>query len=57
MQAATDALTQLPETERAAWQQLWADVEALLARVRAAKEPRGVFLNVVDSGMKKGGVL
>jgi hypothetical protein len=39
MQVATDALTQLPETERAAWQQLWADVEALLARVRAAKEP------------------
>jgi hypothetical protein len=32
-----EALAQLPEEERAAWQKLWADVDALLAKARPAK--------------------
>jgi tetratricopeptide (TPR) repeat protein len=32
-----DALAQLPEAERTAWQQLWADVEALRAKAAPAK--------------------
>jgi hypothetical protein len=29
------ALAQLPESERRAWQQFWADVDAVLAKVQA----------------------
>ena len=31
-----NALVKLPEDERAAWQQLWADVAALLKRAEAS---------------------
>jgi tetratricopeptide (TPR) repeat protein len=34
-----EALARLPEAERRAWQQLWADVDALLQRLRKAKDP------------------
>jgi serine/threonine-protein kinase len=34
---AADALAKLPETERAAWLSLWAEVDALLARARAGQ--------------------
>ncbi len=32
-----DALDQLPETERAAWRELWQDVETLRKRTAAPK--------------------
>jgi hypothetical protein len=32
-----EALAKLPEAERAAWQQLWADVETLLKKTAAAR--------------------
>jgi hypothetical protein len=34
-----EALAKLPEAERAAWQQLWADVETLLKKARAKRVP------------------
>jgi tetratricopeptide (TPR) repeat protein len=34
-----EALAKLPEAERAAWQQLWADVEKLLKKAAAANSP------------------
>jgi hypothetical protein len=34
-----EALTQLPEAERAAWQQLWAEVETLRQKAAAANSP------------------
>jgi hypothetical protein len=34
-----DALTKLPEAERAAWQQLWAEVETLCQKAAAANSP------------------
>jgi tetratricopeptide (TPR) repeat protein len=34
-----DALTKLPEAERAAWQQFWAEVEALRQKAAAANSP------------------
>jgi serine/threonine-protein kinase len=33
----TDALAKLPEAERGAWRSLWAEVDALLARVRGGR--------------------
>ncbi len=36
-----DALAQLPEAERPAWQQFWADVQGLLDRVAATRRRRG----------------
>jgi eukaryotic-like serine/threonine-protein kinase len=35
-----DALAKLPEAERQAWQQLWADVAATLARAQGTSAPR-----------------
>jgi len=34
-----DALAKLPEAERETWRKLWADVDALLAKVNMAKAP------------------
>jgi hypothetical protein len=36
----SEALTRLPETERQAWQQLWADVADTLARAQGEKPPK-----------------
>src|SRR5262249_6581179 len=35
-----DALQKLPPAERAAWQKLWADVEAVLAKLTPARPPK-----------------
>ena len=34
-----EALAQLPEAERAAWQELWAEVETLRQKAAAANSP------------------
>jgi hypothetical protein len=43
-----DAIDELPESERAAWRALWAEVDALLAKAR--RELAGVAADGVDEG-------